>query len=192
MTNRLDDFNLTASERALVESFTVYESLPFVTRTVFIATPHRGSYLAGSFVRRWVRKLVTLPRKLVDTGQQLLKISDKLKLPREFGNNFPTSIDSMSPRNKWLLALADIPLAPHVTGHSIIPVKGDGDYRLGKDGVVAYSSAHVDYVKSEFIVRSPHSCQSQPATIEEVRRILHEHLSGLPNAATNAPAPAGK
>ena len=53
-------------------------------------------------------------------------------------------------------------------------------YRQGRDGVVAYQSAHVDYVESEFIVSSKHSCLGQPATIEEVRRILHQHLKELP------------
>ena len=42
----------------------------------------------------------------------------------------------------------------------------------GEDGVVKYTSAHVDYAESEFIVRSGHSCQMNPLTIEEVRRIL--------------------
>ena len=42
----------------------------------------------------------------------------------------------------------------------------------GADGVVEYRSAHVDYVASEFIVRSGHSCQGHPLVIEEVRRIL--------------------
>jgi hypothetical protein len=51
-----------------------------------------------------------------------------------------------------------------------------GDFRHGRDGVVVYSSAHVDYVKSELIVRGEHSCQNLPPTIEEVHRILHEHL----------------
>ena len=46
-------------------------------------------------------------------------------------------------------------------------------------GWSAYQSAHVDYVESEFIVRSKHSCLNQPATIQEVRRILHEHLQNL-------------
>ena len=59
---------------------------------------------------------------------------------------------------------------------SIIAVQGDGDFHKGKDGLVAYDSAHVSYVESEFIVRGPHSCQGMPPTIEEVRRILHEHL----------------
>jgi hypothetical protein len=86
----------------------------------------------------------------------------------------------MSPNNPLQKTLADIPLAPRVTGHSIIAVKGDGDFHQGKDGLVAYDSAHVDYVESEFIVRGPHSCQEMPPTIEEVRRILHEHVAALP------------
>jgi hypothetical protein len=41
----------------------------------------------------------------------------------------------------------------------------------------------VDYAASEFIVRSFHSCQDKPSTIEEVRRILLAHLSALPPPA---------
>jgi hypothetical protein len=44
--------------------------------------------------------------------------------------------------------------------------------------VVRYTSAHVAYSASECIVRSGHSCQDKPATIEEVRRILLEHIEG--------------
>ena len=92
----------------------------------------------------------------------------------------PTSLDGMSPKNPLLLALADIPVAPWVKANSIISVQGKGDYHKGRDGLVAYSSAHVDYVESEHIVRSFHSCLDQPDTIEEVRRILHEQLKALP------------
>ena len=78
-----------------------------------------------------------------------------------------------------LLALADIPLAFGIKGNSIIAVRNQGDYHHGKDGLVTYASAHVDYVESEFIVRSFHSCQDKPPTIEEVRRILLKHLGDL-------------
>ena len=92
----------------------------------------------------------------------------------------PTSLDGMSPKNPGLLVLADIPVAPGIKAHSIIPVLGEGDPRNGgRDGVVAYSSAHVDYVASEFILRSPHSCLNHPAAIEEMRRIMYEHLEQL-------------
>ena len=103
----------------------------------------------------------------------------------------PTSLDSMSPKNPVLLALADIPVAPAIKAHSIIPVKGDGDLQEGRDGVVAYTSAHVDYVESELVVRGPHSCQNMPATIEEVRRILHEHLKELPPGIMHRRTPRG-
>jgi hypothetical protein len=99
----------------------------------------------------------------------------------------PTSLDGMSPKNPGLLAMAEIPVAPSIKAHSIIPVIGDGDLQRGRDGVVAYQSAHVDYVESEFIVNSKHTCLNQPATIEEVRRILREHLKELPPGVTLQP-----
>src|SRR5205814_7002951 len=54
-------------------------------------------------------------------------------------------------------------------------VKGAGPAEEGNDGVVAYRSAHVDGAASELVVRSSHSTQSEPATVQEVRRILHLH-----------------
>jgi pimeloyl-ACP methyl ester carboxylesterase len=185
-TNRLEDLGLSVQKQERLRRYTCFEALPFVKRVVFISTPHRGSYLASSFIRRFVRKLVTLPSNLVDASKEWTGLSEKTDVLKEV-DGVPTSLDSMSPRNPIQLALADIPLAPGIKGHSIIAVQGNGDFHKGKDGLVSYSSAHVDYVESEFIVRGHHSCQGMPATIEEVRRILHEHLSSL-----NQTAPAPK
>jgi pimeloyl-ACP methyl ester carboxylesterase len=178
-TNRLEDLDLTSKQQALLRRYMCFEPLPFVKRVIFISTPHRGSYLAGNFTRRLARKLVTLPSRVVNSSKELTGVTEKLDIPKEL-QGIPTSLDSMSPRNPIQLALADIPLGPGVKGHSIIAVQGDGDFHQGKDGLVSYESAHVDYIESEFIVRGFHSCQGLPPTIEEVRRILHEHLSSLP------------
>ena len=186
-TNRLEALDLSAEQQALVRRYACYQALPFVTRVVFISTPHRGSYLANSFARRLARKLVTLPGQMVNLSQEFAGVTEKVDVPKGF-RGASTSLDSMSPSNPFLLTLAEIPLAPGVKGHSIIAVQGDGDYHKGKDGLVAYESAHVNYAESEFIVRSPHSCQDQPPTIEEVRRILHEHLASLPAGQMASPA----
>jgi pimeloyl-ACP methyl ester carboxylesterase len=167
----LDQASLTDKEREWLRRYTVYEALPFVKRVVFISTPHRGSYLAGGFARNLARRFITFPRRMMKRASEWAGLREKLNM-----KGIPTSLDSMSPDNKYLLALADIPLAPGVKGNSIIAVQGNGDYKQGKDGLVAYSSAHVDYVESEFIVRSFHSCQDKAETIEEVRRILLKHL----------------
>jgi hypothetical protein len=187
-TNRLGELKLSTEQTATLRKYTCYEALPFVKRVVFISTPHRGSYLAGGFVRSLARKLVSLPAELAKRTSELSGLTEKLDFPKELRGT-PTSIDGMSPKNPFLRTLADMPLAPGVKGHSIISVQGDGDYHRGKDGLVAYESAHVDYVESEFIVRSFHSCQDKPPTIEEVRRILHEHLAKLTPEAANPSAP---
>jgi pimeloyl-ACP methyl ester carboxylesterase len=168
--------SLPPDRQALLRKYTCYEALPFVTRVVFISTPHRGSYSATGLARNLSRKLLSLPGNVLRRGTDLAGVTKELDLPKELKGT-PTSIDSMSPKNPVLLTLADTPVAPGIKANSIIAVKGDGDYHEGKDGLVKYDSAHVDYAESEFIVRSPHSCQRKPECIEEVRRILHEHLA---------------
>ena len=43
-------------------------------------------------------------------------------------------------------------------------------------GALCHARAHIDGVASELVVHSGHSTQSHPETIEEVRRILREHI----------------
>jgi pimeloyl-ACP methyl ester carboxylesterase len=178
-TNKLEELKISEKERAALRRLIVWKPLPFVRRVVFIATPHRGSYLSGSFARRLAARFVALPRAMVTHSSDLIKLTAGSEGGSFFGNRVPTSLDGMSPKNPALLAMAELPVLPPVKAHSIIPVsKGDPEHN-GRDGVVAYSSAHVDYVESELIVPSSHTCLDNPATIEEVRRILHEHLRGL-------------
>ena len=178
-TNRLEDLDITGERRAELRRLMFYEPLPFVKRVVFIATPHRGSYLSGGLARGLGRKLIALPGAIVARGSEFLDLAEGSEGGHFFQGKMPTSLDGMSPKNPGLLAVAEIPVVPGIKAHSIIPVKGDGEYLEGRDGVVSYRSAHVDYVESELIVRGAHSCQNLPATIEEVRRILHEHLREL-------------
>ncbi len=177
-TNRVEDLDVSEAQRDEFRQKVFLKPLPFVKRVVFIATPHRGSYLAGGFARRWAQRLVSLPGALMVRGKDVMKFAAGSETERFLKGRTPTSLDGMSPKNPALLAMAEIPVVPEIKAHSIIPVQGGGDYHHGKDGVVSYESAHVDYVESERVVRSKHSCLNNPATIEEVRRILHEHLEG--------------
>ena len=172
-----DTLGLPEEQKAVARRLLVVEPVPEVKRVVFIATPHRGSILSKNLVRTLVKKLVTLPARIIKTTFSLHDyFTDDVK--RLMGSSkVPTSIDGMSPDNPVLKTLAATPLATGVSGHSIIAVEGEGDPQSGDDGVVAYTSAHLDGMQSEFIVRSGHSCQEHPFTIEEVRRILLEHLS---------------
>jgi hypothetical protein len=81
----------------------------------------------------------------------------------------------MSPGHPFIVGLQGIPVVPSVKVNSIIAVEGNGAAERGDDGVVKYSAAHIEPVESELVVRSSHSTQGNPDTIEEVRRILRLH-----------------
>jgi len=173
----IDTVNLKPEQRAMVKRALFFKPVPAVTRVVFICTPHRGSFRASSFVRRLGARLISLPSRVTSSTAELLRFQSELRLPREFQLSAVTSLESMSPKNPIMLTLADLPPVRSVTAHSIIAVKDPARLPNADDGVVAYESAHVPYVKSELIVRSGHSCQNNPLVIEEVRRILFEHLN---------------
>jgi hypothetical protein len=118
---------------------------------------------------------MALPKTAIVMTETALQLREVDTMPKQIRKAVPTSLDGMSPRNPGLLALAQIPVRPPVRAHSIIAVKGSGPPEKGSDGVVKYTSARQDYVESEFVVRSGHSCQDRPEVIEEVRRILLEH-----------------
>jgi len=180
-TNRFEDLKMKDADRAELRRMTFYEPLPFVKRIVLIATPHRGSYLSGGFARRLGKRFVSLPGAVVARGSEMLRLTEGSEAGKFMRGKLPTSLDGMSPKNPGLLAVADIPISPSIKAHSIVPVRGEGDHHKGRDGVVSYQSAHLDNVESECVVRCSHTCLEHPATIEEVRRILHVHLQQEPN-----------
>jgi hypothetical protein len=163
--------------REMLQRAMFFEPLPFVTRAIFIATPHGGSFRVSTFVRNVVQRIVTLPVTLVKGMHDIAQENpDAISLQAMGG--VPTAVDNMLPDSRFIKSLAACPIAPGVTTHSIIAVLGSGPVTGKTDGVVAYESAKFDGVASEKIVRSDHSTQGNPETILEVRRILREHMAG--------------
>jgi len=166
--------DIPAETKDLLRRSMFVEPLPFVTEVVFICTPHRGSFLAENFLGKIARRLVTFPAQVAKVSVDLVKLNPAGAAQTAW--HMPTAIDNMDWSNPFLKTLASLPIAPGVEAHSIVAVKGDGPPEEGDDGVVKYSSAHIDGVASELIVRDSHSTQATPVTIEEVRRILYAHL----------------
>jgi hypothetical protein len=173
MTVPFEHVEMAPDTRELLREAIFFEAVPTVKRLIFIATPHRGSFRASGFVLNLIRRIVTLPGRLVNQFQDLLKLPEFSHLGM---SRLPTSVDNMSPVHPFIRALSESPIDPAITAHSIIAVLGEGPITGKTDGVVAYESAHIDGVESEKVVRSPHSTQGHPETIEEVRRILREHI----------------
>jgi hypothetical protein len=159
--------------RDLLTRGLILKPLPFVKEVIFVATPHRGSYQALGVLGNFASWLVNLPGRFTKFGVDVLTLQKQGFVLGPF-SGVPTSITNMNPNNRFIKSLAEIPIAEGVVAHSIIAVQGDGRLEDGDDGVVKYVSAHIDGVASEKVVRSDHSTQGHPETIQEVKRILFE------------------
>jgi pimeloyl-ACP methyl ester carboxylesterase len=168
----IDSYDLQPQARASLDRVLFFSPLPFVRRVIFMATPHGGSFRASPGLADLLKTLITLPIEVVKLPLELLA-SDESRLSEELRSS--NSVHSMTPGSLLLETLAKVPISERVTTHSIIAVDGDGPVEEGNDGIVEYSSAHIEGVESELVVRSTHSVQMHPLGIREVDRILREH-----------------
>ncbi len=180
---------LSGESRELLEDALLFDARRDISRAIFISAPHRGSELATNIIG-WIGiKLVRFPATLANVRDSFISAlsldASGMQLDR-----FPSSIDTLSPSNRFVKAINEYPIRPDIPYHSIMGDRGKGDTPDSSDGVVAYWSSHLDGAVSEKIVPSNHSAHQNPAGIEEVRRILHLH-AGLPYRARTDLEPAG-
>jgi pimeloyl-ACP methyl ester carboxylesterase len=164
---------------ALFSPYLDLEPMPEVSRAVFLASPHRGAPKASGWLGRLGARLVRLPASLL---QELAQIADSLTedQPETAARlrRGPDGIDALSDRSLFLEAASELSVAPKVTYHSIIGCENPSPSPPDcSDGLVPYTSAHLDGAASELIVRSGHGVQQTPEAILELRRILHLHLA---------------
>jgi hypothetical protein len=130
-----------------------------------------------------VAGFVKLPKEILGVGADLVT-GDASAVTFSPAGGFLSSVHGMTPGNSFIQALSPLPIVPGIAAHSVIAIDGDGPVQTENDGVVEYTSAHLDAVDSECVVRSGHSVQSHPYAIAEVRRILMLHANGtVPQAA---------
>jgi pimeloyl-ACP methyl ester carboxylesterase len=170
-----DEVELESQNRELLEGSLLVEPSPYVKNVVFLSTPHRGSRLADFGLARLFGRFIRSPANLVAAAGDLFADDPADDAQRRIKNS-RGSVGNMSPNSRFIQLLASLPVAPGISSHSIIGVR-KGPIEEGTDGVVSYQSAHLEDVDSELVVRSGHSSQSNPAVIEEIRRILIEHLA---------------
>jgi pimeloyl-ACP methyl ester carboxylesterase len=161
-----------------------------VRRVIFLGTPHHGSKLSPSPPARLLARLVRLPVRLRETAQDLSRENPDFWADPAGPHRVPTSLDLLSPGSPALELLAARSPPPGVLYHSIIGVSS-GRVPDGGDGVVPYTSAHIDGVVSELVVPADHTHVHHHArAVLEVRRILHEHARSAEGRFDPAVVPA--
>jgi pimeloyl-ACP methyl ester carboxylesterase len=173
-TKPLNSLKLPADDENLVLRYFFFRHQPSIDRIIFLSVPHRGSVLAGGLVGSIGNRIIE-PSK---APTRLLKELDAqypgLLDPYYARVSAPTSLVSITP-NPLLNALASLPIK--VPFHSIIghigPIAGPGS----TDGLVWYSSSHLEGAESEKWVPSGHYLMDHPETVTEIKRILDENIA---------------
>ena len=165
-----DEVALSPKTREYFRQELFFRHRPEIGRVIFIASPLRGSNMASGWIGNIASFIIRNPTVSSEASQEMLRATnireEELK-PKRRAN----SVDSLSPKSRFLNAMNTIPMAP-VPYHTIIGDRGRGDSPNSSDGVVPYWSSHMNGARSEDIVPSDHSAHQNPQAIEEVLRIL--------------------
>jgi pimeloyl-ACP methyl ester carboxylesterase len=170
----LDEIALSPETREYFREELFFRHRPEIARVIFIAAPLRGSSMASGWIGQLATLIIREPTLSSQASQEMLRVTnireEELK-PKRRAN----SVDSLSPKSRFLNAVNTIPMTPGVPYHTIIGDRGRGDSPNSSDGVVPYWSSHMDGAKTEDIVPSDHSAHQNPQAIEDVLHILKRY-----------------
>jgi pimeloyl-ACP methyl ester carboxylesterase len=169
-----DETHLSAESRRLFSDAIIFKHRKEVGRVIFVAAPLKGSNLASRRLVRWASGIIRSPVTLLKAGTEALQSTTfaegELRL-----TSIPSSVDTLTPNNRFVKAINRVPITPGIPYHTIIGDRGKGNSPNSTDGVVPYWSSHMDGAVSEKIVPSGHSAHQNDEAIAEVRRILLLH-----------------
>lgn len=169
-----EGMDVTPEHKHILTESTMFSSRPEIGRVIFISAPLRGANLASGWLGRFGAGLVKLPSTLTSVGRDELKY-ERYATGIAHLKRFPDSIDTLDPKNDFVVALHDIPLKSGVPYHIIAGDRGRGDAPNSSDGLVPYWSSHLPAPMSEKIVPTHHNAHQAPDAITEVHRILMLH-----------------
>jgi pimeloyl-ACP methyl ester carboxylesterase len=176
-TKPLNSLTLSSDEKDLVLKYFFFRHQASIDRVIFLCVPHRGSSLAGGIVgsvgNRLIRHSKSPARAMKELAAEYPGILDPY-FARVNARGGPTSLFSIAP-NPLLSGLAALPIK--VPFHSIIGNLGVDLGPDSSDGLVEYSSSHLEGAESEKIIPAGHYLMANPETVAEIKRILEENIA---------------
>jgi len=178
-TKKIEELTTDTMGKRSIEELLSVPPLDCITCAIFVATPHRGSKYADNWFGQITSNLIKIPKNIVSIdpnhyrhdlthlGKTIFQHQDSMDGVQRLRFNNPTL--------KYNLTR---PKLPQVHYHSIIGDRGwGGKMENSSDGVVSYSSSHLEEVNSELLVPAWHNAQDNDEAIAEMIRILRGHIT---------------
>ncbi|MBV8587875.1 MAG: hypothetical protein JO308_16430 [Verrucomicrobia bacterium] len=169
-----DEVPLSPRSREYFQQELFFRHRPEIGRVIFIASPLRGSNMARGVLGKIAAMIIQEARISTEASQEMMRVTieqGELKPMRR-----SNSVDTLSPRSRFVQSMNTIPMTPGVPYNTIIGDRGRGDSPNSSDGVVPYWSSHMDGAETECIVPSRHGAHQNPQAIAEVLRILKANI----------------
>lgn len=173
------DVHMSPETKQMITDALIFNHRPEVGRVIFVAAPLKGADMAAGWMGKLGAKLVKAPLTFIHAGSEVFKVvtlqGDGVTLDR-----MPNSVDTLSPKNRFVKAINTFPLSTTIPYHAIVGDRGKGGNKdktkpVQSDGLVPYWSSYLPGAKSELTVPSGHNAHQNDKAIEEVRRILLLH-----------------
>ncbi|MCL9675769.1 alpha/beta hydrolase [Acinetobacter sp. ACZLY 512] len=150
-------------------------------RAIFMSAPHRGTDYADRWFTLAARKIIRLPSSFLGALTDTLT-NDATDQAKDLTNGINGGLiqngpSDLSHKSKFIALTKDVVPPKSYVFHSIMGniTKSQEPDQI-TDGIVPYSSAHLDGAVSEKIIKGGHSIQETPEALLELRRILRLHL----------------
>src|SRR5262249_28744079 len=149
-----DEVPLSPRSREYFREELFFRHRPEIGRVIFIASPLRGSNMARGVLGSIAAMIIQEATLSAQASQEMMRVTieqGELKPMRR-----SNSVDTLSPRSRFVQSMNTIPMTPGVPYNTIIGDRGRGDSPNSSDGVVPYWSSHMDGAETERIVPSRH------------------------------------
>lgn len=170
-----DEVPLSPHVREYFRQELFFQHRPEVGRVIFIAAPLKGSNLATGILGKIAAVIIRDSTITSEANQEMLRATAHIREEELKPKRRSNSVDSLSPKSRFVNAINTIPTTPGIPYDTIIGDRGRGDSPNSSDGVVPYWSSHMSNAESEHIVPSDHSAHQNPQAIADVLAILKAH-----------------
>lgn len=159
------------------------QSVPNFDRAIFISAPHRGTAFADRWFTLAARRIIKLPGAFL--GALADSIDDRDLNAKNFLKDVGHGLiqngpSDLSHSSNFTKLTENVMPKKDMIYHSIMGnITNSTDPNVMTDGIVPYTSSHLDGAVSEKIIKGGHSIQETPEAVLELRRILRLHLTEL-------------